>query len=148
MLAFLFHLVPSIIWGAENSLGSSRNHQLMGVVWFGGWPCWWVFLQLLRPWGLLVRDSNVKVHIPLASWDEARAVAEWWGEGKIGPPPPPAPTIDAWLVVGLSALLALLANALYTGAEVVACMDRGCCKDDASTLASCRATGYPNSTAS
>ena len=36
--AFLFHLIPSIIWGAEESLGTPENHQSMGAVWFLGWP--------------------------------------------------------------------------------------------------------------
>ena len=38
LMAFLFHLIPSIIWGAENSLGTPSNHQMMGAVWFLGWP--------------------------------------------------------------------------------------------------------------
>ena len=36
--AFLFHLIPSIIWGAEESLGTPENHQSMGSVWLWGWP--------------------------------------------------------------------------------------------------------------
>ena len=31
-------------------------------------------------------------------------------------------------------------------AIVTACIERGCCLDDEATLASCRATGFPNAT--
>ena len=54
--------------------------------------------------------------------------------------------VDAWLVVGLALLLGLVINMLVTGVIVGECMDRGCCKDEDDTLASCVATGYPNAT--
>ena len=43
-------------------------------------------------------------------------------------------------------VLLLVGNALATGSIVTACIERGCCLDDEATLASCRATGFPNAT--
>ena len=68
VLAFFFHLVPSIAWGAERSLGSPSNHALMGIVWFLGWPVWFVIVQALRPWGLRVEGGARRtVFVPFQS---------------------------------------------------------------------------------
>ena len=163
VLAFLVHLVPSIIWGAEVSLGSPSNHQLMGVVWFLGWPVWFVLLQLLRPDGLSLRrrvsedialkfDDNPRpIFVPFGSRAHAEAVKAWWEgwqQNRSDPPPPPPPTrCCGWpQAVGLLLLSALVGNALATASIVTACIERGCCLDDEATLASCRATGFPNAT--
>ena len=37
LLAFMFHLIVSVAFGVERSLGSPENHRLMGGVWFLGW---------------------------------------------------------------------------------------------------------------
>ena len=50
------------------------------------------------------------------------------------------------VIVGLLLLSALVGNALATASIVTACIERGCCLDDEATLASCRATGFPNAT--
>ena len=159
VLAFLVHLVPSIIWGAEVSLGSPSNHQLMGVVWFLGWPVWFVLLQLLRPDGLSLRrrvaavkfDDNPRpIFVPFGSRAHAEAVKAWWEgwqQNRSDPPPPPPPTRCGWpQAVGLLLLSGLVGDALATGSIVTACIERGCCLDDEATLASCRATGFPNAT--
>ena len=163
VLAFLVHLVPSIIWGAEVSLGSPSNHQLMGVVWFLGWPVWFVLLQLLRPDGLSLRrrvsedialkfDDNPRpIFVPFGSRAHAEAVKAWWEgwqQNRSDPPPPPPPwRCCGWpQAVGLLLLSLLVGNALATGSIVTACIERGCCLDDEATLASCRATGFPNAT--
>ena len=86
VLSFLFHLVVSIVWGAARSLGSAENHQLMGAVWFGGWPAWFVAVQLLRPWGLVVHDRQARVHVhgalPLGA---ATRVPAWRAEAACAP---------------------------------------------------------------
>jgi hypothetical protein len=51
--------VPSVPLGAERSLGSPHNHQIMGAVWFGGWPVWFVILGLLR-------SPMVYISVPLS----------------------------------------------------------------------------------
>ena len=92
--AFLFHLVPAIIWGAEQSLGSPSNHQLMGAVWFIGWPIWFFIFQcFLRPWGIRIESSSssngigavaaaaastTAVFVPFASWKHATDIVIWW----------------------------------------------------------------------
>jgi len=63
--AFMFHLVVSVIWGVERSLGSPENHAQMGLVWFGGWLVWMGIAVLLRPGGILVGDH----FICLTAWD-------------------------------------------------------------------------------
>jgi len=159
LAAFLFHLIPSIIWGAEVSLGSPANHQLMGVVWFVGWPVWFLLFQLLRPWGLYCPGTPdglgcTGTFIPFASHAHAKAVVEWWaaaadknGASQSPPPLPPAefaPRDVACTVVGLAVVIALVANALATAVVIQSCMSRGCCFDNATTLDSCRNTGYPD----
>lgn len=160
LAAFLFHLIPSIIWGAEKSLGSPGNHQLMGIVWFAGWPVWFLLLQLLRPWGLHCSGTSdglgcTGVFIPFASHSHAKAVADWWTQaaaksraGLPGLAPPPrsksSPAEIACMVIGLAVVLGLIGNALGTAAAIQSCMGRGCCFDNATTLDSCSATGYPS----
>jgi len=155
LFALLFHLVPSIIWGAENSLGSPWNHALMGVVWFGGWPLWFVFAQLLRPWGIAFSPGCTdctgceSVFVPFASYAHAQQVQVWWAsamrDGKATTRPPVRTRCcNTLMAIGLLIWAALIANAIYTGVQVLECVDRGCCADDKSTLDSCVATGYPN----
>jgi hypothetical protein len=159
LAAFLFHLVPSIIWGAEVSLGSPANHQLVGVVWFAGWPVWFLVLQLLRPWGLHCPYTPdglgcTGTFIPFASHAHAKAVAEWWAAAArkhgASQEPPPLPLARcarrdvACTLVGLAVVIALVVNALVTAAAVQSSVNRGCCLDNATTLESCRATGYPD----
>ena len=151
ILAFLTHLVPSIIWGAASSLGSPRNHGRMGIVWFSLWPVYCAIMVLARPRGLIVTDDAGRDHfvqMTLATGDLAERVAAFWmqphhlGKGETGTVQMPR----MWrpvTVVGTLVFIALLANAFYTGAAVVACMGRGCCRDNATTLPSCVATGYP-----
>jgi len=150
VVALLFHLIPAIIWGAERSLGSSQNHQLLGLVWFGGWPVWFVVLQLLRPWGLHVRRGECGCHndctalfIPFQSYSHAHAVAAFWSAPSETQPPAATRLCDPWMCVGLCIWTGLWANAIFTGIRVIECSNRGCCKDDASTLDACVATGYP-----
>ena len=153
VLAFLFHLIPSVLWGAARSLGSPRNHALMGVVWFAGWPVFFAILQLLRPWGLQLSPRAASARfVPFQSRAHAAAVAAWWmsrrdGKAGVAAQPPTRWTMcNAWLVLGLLLWAVLWANALYTGVEVAACSGRGCCRDNATTLECCVATGYPNAT--
>lgn len=83
--------------------------------------------------------------MPFHSYSHAQAVVEWHATAAVGSTPPArAPLVDAWMVVGLLVWLGLIVNGIYTGTEVVACMDRGCCRDDADTLDCFVATGYPN----
>ena len=155
LVAFLFHLIPSILWGAEASLGSPDNHRLMGAVWFGGWPIWFLVLSALRTPGLHL-DARAGCcsagFVPFHSYAHAEAVAAWHASAradprvKPAPVPSPVPVIDVWLLAGLAAWAVLLGNAIYVAAEVAACMDRGCCRDDAATLDCCVASGYPNAT--
>mmetsp|Transcript_10995 Transcript_10995/g.23492 ORF Transcript_10995/g.23492 Transcript_10995/m.23492 type:complete len:291 (-) Transcript_10995:198-1070(-) len=156
LLAFLIHLVPSIIWGAEESLGSPENHALMGVVWFGLWPVWYILLQLLRPWGISLDltccacEAWGGIFVPFASYKHATEVCAYWRKAytqrdpSVERPPSRARLCDAFMLIGILVLAGLLANAIYTGVEVLACSDRGCCADDKSTLDNCTATGYPD----
>eukprot|EP00967_Tisochrysis_lutea_P051717 scaffold63935_cov39-Tisochrysis_lutea.AAC.1 len=129
LAAFLFHLIPSLIWGAEVSLGSPSNHQTMGVVWFAGWPIWFIIFQLLRPWGLhcpgtVDRVSCTGTFIPFASYYQAKAVAEWWAKAAAEihtlEHPPSIPRVRfppqdiACTAVGLAVVLALIANGVAT----------------------------------
>ena len=162
LVAFLFHLIPSILWGAEESLGSPDNHRLMGAVWFGGWPMWFLVLSALRTPGLHL-DANPGCcsagFVPMHSYAHAEAVAAWrashaWRLNRLGadpvvklaPAPAPAPLFDAWMLAGLVVWAVLVGNAIYVAAKVLSCHDRGCCRDDAATLDCCVATGYPNAT--
>lgn len=160
VIAFLFHLVPSNAWGAEVSLGSPQHHQMMGIVWFGGWPVFFILLQLLRPWGLHLPATPAGcgctgTFIPFASPTHARAVAEWWAAAvaknrtvNASLPPLPRARLTACdatnIVAGLLVAAALVVNALVTAAAVNDCMSRGCCFDNATSLESCRATGFPS----
>ncbi|CAB9528379.1 expressed unknown protein [Seminavis robusta] len=152
VLAFLFHLIPSIIWGAEESLGSSSNHQLMGAVWFGGWPIWFIIMQFLRPWGIQIQtknnDDNATIFVPFASWKHATEVVACWEKSKYETPMPPMPEKpslfhDLQFIVGWIFFLVLIINMFVTGALVTDCNSRGCCKDDEDTLDCCVETGYP-----
>lgn len=153
VLAFLFHLLPSIVWGAENSLGSPSNHQLMGVVWFLGWPIWFAVMQVIwRPWGIQInttsdKGSSSSLFVPFDSWQHATDVVDWWQNKKNnGDPVPPRPrslVADPWFLFGWIFSLILVINMFVTGVLVVQCNERGCCKDDETTLECCVETGYP-----
>ena len=145
IVALLFHLIPSIIWGAEESLGSAHNHQLMGAVWFGGWPFWFLVMSALRPPGLHLSSGYCSTFVPFNSLAHAQAVAAWRHSAPARPKPTASvPLCDAWMVAGLIVWLVLIGNGIFTGAEVMACIGRGCCKDDSNTIDCCVATGYPN----
>ena len=58
VFAFLFHLVPSMIWGPVHVLGTPENHQAMGAVWFGGWVVWFILAVFMRPRGFTVEGEG------------------------------------------------------------------------------------------
>jgi len=145
VFAFLFHLIPSLIWGVETSLGSASNHQRMGAVWFGGWAIWCpLFIIGLRPWGLH-HEGNF-IQIPTKS-DAERAAERWT---SIIDSPDVLPTLQKQRlvqpaqIVGSFVFAFLIIWGLVTMSMVQACNDRGCCKDDSSTLDFCVKTGYPS----
>lgn len=149
VVAFLFHLLPSIVWGAEESLGSSSNHQLMGAVWFLGWPIWFAVMQVLwRPWGIQITTAaKGDWFVPFDSWQHVTDVVAWWPTNKSSNEPVPARPrplmFDPWFLFGWLFSLVLVTNMFVTGVLVFQCNERGCCKDDESTLDCCVETGYP-----
>eukprot|EP00947_MAST-08B_sp_MAST-8B-sp1_P001455 g1455.t1 len=79
LLAFLFHLIPSVIVGVEIVLGSPEMHQQLGVVWFGGWPVFIVILILTRflfDYGLEIKNpkTGARRFVSVGSHAEATAV--------------------------------------------------------------------------
>lgn len=153
-LAFMFHLVPAVIWGPETSLGSSSNHIIMGYVWFVGWPVWFGIMQLfLRPWGIEVTTpEHDTFFVPFASYKHASEVVSWWQNNCKGnssndeEPLPQKPQLrrDPWFMVGWFFALFLVINMVVTGVLVMQCSNRGCCVDNGSTLDCCVETGYPD----
>lgn len=162
VFAFLFHLVPSVIWGPENALGSSANHQKMGVVWFGSWPVIFILLQYLRPQGIHFcgntprHGPRKKYFLPFPSKKYATDVKTWietskqliQQDGNTTSTIPSLPKKSHWsnvpMIVGLTFLLFLIVNMFVTMKLVQDCTSRGCCKDNEDTLMSCRETGYPS----
>ncbi len=156
ILAFLVHLIPSHILGLAWVLGSPQNHALLGIPWFGGWPVCFILTVLLRPWGLSLThsvDGSSCGWVPFASRGHAVrvaaahaecAVARQSGEREAGGGwLPAAPAWNGGFVTGMLVLLGLIAHAVVCGVLIVDCVGRGCCRDDAATLESCVATGYP-----
>ncbi len=146
IFAFLVHLVPSIIWGAENSLGSSSNHAKMGIIWFGLWPIWWILFIYLRPYGLQV---NPETFIPISSPKKILLKEKDDDDQSIDPliknENKKKYSLWTWKsILAFFLFLFLLINCIVTLILVSECLDRGCCKDDEDTLLNCTTTGYPN----
>lgn len=165
LLAFLFHLVPSVIWGPENALGSSRNHAAMGIVWFGSWPVIACCLQCLRPYGIQFEGYNKfrkKKYTSFVSYPSkqyALEIQKWITTVKeeyiltqttnhnTVVHVPPLPQLNPWdhlpFLIRFTFFIGLITNMFVTLYLVQQCINRGCCKDDENTLTSCRDTGYP-----
>ena len=79
LLAFMFHLVPSVAIGVEVVLGSALAHQQLGVVWFAGWPVFIILLIGLKAAterGIDIADaaSGTRHYVPVGSYGEAAAL--------------------------------------------------------------------------
>lgn len=151
ILAFLVHLVPSIIWGAANSLGSPGNHGKMGAVWFSLWPVFFAVMSAAQPYGITTADAEGKqwfVQTTFATRGLAEQIVQTWQRPcSLDHGAAPGSIPGTWrpqTIAGTGAGLALIANALYTGYAVMVCMGNGCCRDDAATLLSCASTGFPS----
>lgn len=147
VFAFLFHLIPSLIWTPEASLGSPDNHQKMGMVWFGGWILLWfpLFIFVFRPWGVKCASGDF---IQMPTYEDAVTTVERWGMCVDSPGTMPSFKKPRFCkrphLIGSFVLAVMLVWGLVTMSLVQECNGRGCCKDDASTLDACVATGYPS----
>lgn len=170
VMAFLFHLIPSIIWGAERSLGTPTNHQTMGAVWFLGWPLFGCLLlgATFQKKGIIIEELHSEDLIPRRHFVQlthfkgdlhkhvSRATERHLGlaseeqshENAIrGLLELHGGGISKWraaTVGGCLFWIILWVNGVVTGIVVQNCMASGCCLDNETTYDSCTTTGEPN----
>ena len=141
---------PSAVYylGCRAISGKSRESRGYGICGFLGWPMWFALMTFARPAGLRVRyksqsgvDRQHFIQLGVYSSQLAKNLEQAW---KLGKTYPKMPRTWRWsTVIGTLIWIGLLVNMFYTGVMVMECSNRGCCVDNATTLDSCVATGYP-----